>query len=295
LLQGLAYCGRCGTRMAVFYYSTKEKRAPGYGCVHDNQKHGGPTCQCMSSKGIDEAVTRLFLSAVSPAKIDIALRALEELEADHAEARKQWDLQLQRAEYEMELVKRRYEAADPANRLVAGELESQWEAKLHQFDQLRRQREELERKQIQRLSEADRQRIKELSADLGRVWQAPTTSMEERKTLLRFLIKRVYLDGVTHEGKIRIDVEWHTGAHTTTTIDRLQVGVWAPKTPVAAVERIRELRSAGHDYAAIALCLNKEGFRTAKDLDYDDKVVGYVVRTRRWADKTAKLAKNGKT
>jgi DNA invertase Pin-like site-specific DNA recombinase len=282
LLQGLAYCGRCGARMSVFYYSTKEKRAPGYGCVHDNQHHGGRTCQCMSSKGIDEAVTRLFLAAVSPAKIDIALQALEELDADHAEARKQWNLQLQRAEYEVELAKRRYESADPANRLVAGELERQWEGKLQQRDQLQRQRDELDRKNIQPLGEADRHRIKELSSDLDRVWQASTTSMEERKTLLRFLIKRVYLDGVTDKGKIRIDVEWLTGAHTTTTIDRLKVGVWAPKTPTAAVERIRELRAKEHDYSVIALQLNEEGFRSAKGLEYDDKVVGYIARTRGW-------------
>ena len=293
LLQGLAYCGRCGHRMAVFYYSTNEKRAPGYGCVHDNQKHGGPTCQCMSSKGIDEAVTRLFLSAVSPAKIHIALQALEELEADHAEARKQWDLQLQRAEYEVELARRRYESTDPANRLVAAELEAQWEANLQQRDQLQRQRAEMERKQIQPLGEADRHRIKELSADLDRVWQAATTSMEERKTLLRFLIKRVHLDGVTREGKIRIDVEWHTGAHTTTTIDRLQVGVWAPKTPAVAVERIRELLPE-HDYAAIAAKLNAEEFRTAKGLAYDDKSVGYVARTRGWARGKGKHGKQGK-
>jgi hypothetical protein len=29
LLQGIVYCGRCGARMSVLYYSTKEKRAPG--------------------------------------------------------------------------------------------------------------------------------------------------------------------------------------------------------------------------------------------------------------------------
>src|SRR4051812_37109087 len=31
LLRGIARCGRCGARMSVFHYSTKEKRAPGYG------------------------------------------------------------------------------------------------------------------------------------------------------------------------------------------------------------------------------------------------------------------------
>ena len=57
------------------------------------------------------------------------------------------------------------------------------------------------------------------------------------------------------------------------------VGVWAPKTPAAAVERIRELLP-GEDYAAIAAKLNAEGFRAAKGLGYDERSVGYVARSR---------------
>jgi hypothetical protein len=105
--------------------------------------------------------------------------------------------------------------------------------------------------------------------------------MEDRKTLLRFLIKRVHLDGVTSAGRIGIDVEWHTGAHTALTIDRPLVGVWAPRTPEAAVQRIRE-QLPGEGYAAIAARLNAEGFRTAKGLRYDEKSVGYVARSRGW-------------
>ena len=51
LLQGIVYCGRCGARMSVLYYSTKEKRAPGYGCFYEYHRHGGKTCQCFSSAG----------------------------------------------------------------------------------------------------------------------------------------------------------------------------------------------------------------------------------------------------
>lgn len=282
LLQGLVYCGRCGARMSVFYYSTKEKRAPGYACVHAYNRHGGAACQSMSSTNVDATVTDLFLSAVSPAKLDIALQALEELEADQAETRRQRELQRQRTDYEIELARRRYEAADPANRLVAAELEAQWEALLRQREQLQREWEGAERRPERLLGEADRQRIKDLSEDLAAVWQAPTTSMEDRKALLRFLVKRVHLDGVSTEGKIRIDIEWYTGAHTTTTIDRQAKGIWAPKTPPAAVKRIQELLPEV-DYAAIAAKLNAEGFRTAKGLGFDDKSVGYVARTRGWA------------
>jgi DNA invertase Pin-like site-specific DNA recombinase len=262
LLQGIVYCGRCGARMTVLYYSTKEKRAPGYGCFYEYHRHGGETCQCFSSAGVDAAVAELFLDVVSPAKIDIALHALEELESDRAEARKQWELQLRRADYEVELARRRYEASDPENRLVTAELEALWEGALQQRERLQRERAKLEQRQEHPLGKADREKIRDLASDLGRVWEAATTSMEDRKTLIRFLIKRVHLDGITEAGKIRIDVEWHTGVHTALTIDRPLVGVWAPKTPQAAVERIRELLPE-EDYCAIAAKLNKEGFITA--------------------------------
>ena len=47
------------------------------------------------------------------------------------------------------------------------------------------------------------------------------------------------------------------------------------------MDRIGELLP-GKDYAAIAAKLNAEGFSTAKGLKYDDKSVGYVVRTAGW-------------
>ncbi len=294
LLQGIVYCGRCGTRMTVLYYSTKEKRAPGYGCFYEYHRHGGKTCQCFSSAGVDAAVAGLFLDVVSPAKIDIALHALEELESDRSEARKQWDLQLSRADYEVELARRRYEASDPENRLVTAELESLWEDAMQRRERLRREREQLERRQEHPLGKADREQIRDLASDLGRVWEANTTTMEDRKTLVRFLIKRVHVDGITEAGKIEIDVEWHTGAHTALTIDRPLVGVWAPKTPQAAVERIRELLPC-ENYDAIAAKLNAEGFRTAKGLKYDDKSVGYVARTRGWGCGRGRRVTHGET
>jgi DNA invertase Pin-like site-specific DNA recombinase len=281
LLQGIVYCGRCGAKMSVLYYSTKEKRAPGYGCFHEYHRRGGTACRCFSAAGVDTAVAKVFLDVVSPAKIEIALRALEELEADRAEAKKQWDLQLQRADYEAELARRRYEASDPDNRLVAAELETLWESRLRQREHLRRQRAEFEHRQEHPLGEVERDQIRDLASDLERVWQAETTSMEDRKALVRFLIRRVHLDGVTESGRIRIDVEWHTGAHTRLTVDRPLVGVWAPKTPAAAVARIEELLPE-EDYATIAEKLNAEGFRTAKGLAYDQWSVGYIARSRGW-------------
>jgi DNA invertase Pin-like site-specific DNA recombinase len=280
LLQGVVRCGRCGARMSVFHYSTKEKRAPGYGCVA-GYANGGPTCQMMSSAPVDAAVTELFLAAVTPAQVDVALRALDAYEAEQAEVKRQRRMQIQQAEYEVEIARRRYEATDPANRLVAAELEARWEQALRERERLVREAEELDRQAASPLGAAERRKVREMAADLGRVWHAATTGMEDRKELLRFLVHRVYLDGVTEAGRIRIEVEWHTGARTRVTVPRPLVGAWAPKTPAAAVERIRELLPA-HDYVTIARMLNAEGFRTAKGLEFDYYSVGYVARSRGW-------------
>ena len=107
--------------------------------------------------------------------------------------------------------------------------------------------------------------------------------------LLRFLVKRVHVDGVTEEGKIRIEIEWHTSARTSLKIDRPLVGVWAPKTPKKAVERIRELLS-DFDYAAIATKLNEEGYQSAKGLPFNYMIVGYVVRSRGWNQQSRQRA-----
>ena len=281
--------------MTVYHYSSKEKRVPGYGCVYDYTRKGSKsTCQMMSSAGIDHAVTDEFLSVVSPAKIDIALQALEELESNCREARSQLDLQVQQAAYDVELARRRYEASDPENRLVTGELESHWEEALRQRNSLERERDDYQRKQEQPLLEKDRQRVKELSGDLARVWNSKTTSMEDRKMLLRFLVKRVHLDGVSEEGKIRIEIQWHTGARNSLKIDRPLVGVWAPKTSKKAVDRIRILLPE-YDYATIATKLNEEGYQSAKGLPFNYMIVGYVVRSRGWKQNSQRKASNGKS
>jgi hypothetical protein len=200
------------------------------------------------------------------------------------EALHQWDAELQKAQYEVQLAQRRYEAADPDNRLVAGELETRWEEALRDLGQRQRDRQEFINGQQSPLSARDERLVKELCGDLASVWHAETTSMEDRKKLLRFLIRRVHLDGVSEAGKIRLDVEWHTSAYSSLVIDRPAVGVWAPKTPAVVEQRIEELLPE-RDQSTIADILNREGFRSAKGLPFNRSTVGYIVRSRGWGRK----------
>jgi Recombinase zinc beta ribbon domain/Recombinase len=281
LLQGIAFCGHCGRKMGLQHYATREKRAPAYVCYQAYQNEGSPTCQCMSAKGVDEAITTLFLAAMTPAKVDLAMGALEELERDRAATRQQWTLQLQQADYEVQLAQRRYETVDPAYRLVAGELEMQWEAALKQRDTLQRRYVAFERQQERDLGPKEYALMQKLAGEMEHVWLAETTTMADRKTLLRYLIKRVHLDGVREQGKIHLDVEWHTGAHTALTIDRALVGAWAPRTPAAVEHRIQELMP-DHTQAQIAQVLNAEGFRSAHGKPFKYRTVRYIIQSRDW-------------
>lgn len=287
LLQGIVFCGHCGRKMGIQHYATREQRAPSYTCYQAYQNEGGAACQGMSAKGVDEAVTALFLHAVSPAKVELAVRAVQELEQDRTAAREQWTMQLQQADYDVQVAQRRYESVDPANRLVAGELEAHWEAALHQRDGLQRRYRAFTRTQEREFGPPEHALLKKLAADLGRVWYASTTTMEDRKTLLRYLVKRVHLDGVSAPGQIRLDVEWHTGAHTATTLQRLPVGAWAPKTPDAVVRRIEELMPTATQ-AQIAQRLNAEGLRSAHGKAFTYHTVGYIMRSRDWGQTAGK-------
>jgi len=287
LLQGIVYCGHCGAKMGIQHYSTKEKRSPSYACLRAYNHEGKAACQCITARVVDQAVIELFLDAVTPAKVDIAVRALSRLERDQAAAKKEWQLEIQQAEYQVELARRRYEAVDPANRMVAAELEAQWEGALKDLEQHQRTYKQFQQKQSGETGTKDHEMIKRLSGDLKSVWEASTTTMEQRKALLRILIKRVHLDAVTETGKVRIDVEWHTGAHTGTTIDRPLVGVWAPRTSEAAVQRIRELLDTS-SREEIAATLNDEGFQSAKGRRFNEQTVGYIIRTRGWGRRNSK-------
>lgn len=281
LLQGMVFCGHCGRKMGLQHYATREQRAPAYVCYHAYHNEGGASCQSMSAKGVDAAITTLFLEAMTPAKVDLAMGALAELERDRAATRQQWELQLQQADYEVQVAQRRYETVDPTYRLVASELELQWETALKQRDALRRRAMAFEREHEREVGPKEYAFIHKVATDIERVWRAKTTTMTDRKTLLRYLIKRVHLDGVREQGKIHLDVEWHTGAHTSLTIDRALVGAWAPRTSEAVERRIQELMP-DHTQAQIARVLNAEGFRSAHGKAFRYRTIRYIIQSRGW-------------
>jgi DNA invertase Pin-like site-specific DNA recombinase len=278
LLQGIVWCGHCGRKMGVQHQATKEKRSPAYLCQLGHQQDGEDTiCQSMTAHPVDAAVVQAFLEAVSPLGVEVAVAVLDQAEQQLAAQRRQADLQLEQARYEARLAQRKYDAVDPDNRLVAGELERRWNAQLTRVAELEQAYAKAEQEARWTLTSEERAATQTLAQDLAALWQAETTTPAERKQLLRLAIESVQLDGVSRPGWIEIQIRWRSGVVTRLEVKRRQPGEWSLKTPAQAVARIHEL-AATSTYAEIAEDLNAAGWRSAFGRPFTSLHVGYICR-----------------
>ena len=82
LLQGLAGCGTCGRKLAVFYRGPT-KSTPGYYCQGSAELVDGRGARHLHVGGqaIDAAVAEMFLAALQPTALQACLAAAQQLEA----------------------------------------------------------------------------------------------------------------------------------------------------------------------------------------------------------------------
>jgi DNA invertase Pin-like site-specific DNA recombinase len=259
LLQGIVICGRCGRRMSVRYQ--KNHNTPCYECNQAHAQLAARTCQSLCGDNIEKAVANIFLSAVEPAQLEVSLAALEHIDTRVRQLDRQWQLRKERAQYEIDLARRRYLAVEPENRLVARSLEKEWNEKLAALETLEREYAALPMHTLKITSPEQRKAILDLAQDLPSIWHANTTTNNERKQLLRFLIKDVTLARMDKD--ISIAIRWQTGALTKFQIPRANKSWEVRKTDTRAVALIRQL-AADHTDQQIALHLNEAGLRAGE-------------------------------
>jgi len=257
LLQGIVLCGSCGRRMSIRYQ--REGSLLVYECNQAHTQLGVKTCQTMRGDRIDQAVAECFLQAIEPAHLEVALSALAHLEARAKQIDRQARRQIEGAQYEADLARRRYRAVDPDNRLVARSLEREWNEKLQEVDRLEREYQAAPKPAALLLSAEQREQIRMLAQDLPALWNAETTTCTQRKQLLRWLIKDVTLS--KRGNVIGIDIRWQTEARTSLAIPRLRKSWEVRQTSQQVVTRIRELAPT-HTDTQIAALLNTEGERS---------------------------------
>jgi len=237
LLTGLARCGRCARMMRIFYGS-QASHAHRYQCIGEHIGNG--TCLGIGGVRVDQAVARALLEVVSDHAVKAAILAEERFAHTQDDIQQALLRELEDAQYEASLAARRYEAVDPAKRLVARELESRWNAALERVAQLQERLATLQASLAQRRP-VDQAALLALAQDLPAVWNAPSTNTRTKQRILRILILEVVIDLDDAADEVVLTIHWIGGRHTEVRIPRVKTGRYPADRHPSPVVVMRKL------------------------------------------------------
>jgi DNA invertase Pin-like site-specific DNA recombinase len=266
LLAGLLHCGLCGGhRMTVQYRTASRSASHGYGCSYLPVNYGtGEPCQHIAGRALDDYVTGQVLAALAPAALEVSLAAAAQAEAERTTMDTLWRQRAERARYAADRARRQYQLAEPENRLVVRQLEKDWETALAEADRLDHEYQRFRDSRPATLSPGERDAIRALADHLPAVWHAGTTTIEDRKEILRTIIEKITVAVVGDSEHVDVTIRW-AGGHETTgravrPVARMDQLSYFPRL----LARITELAAAGQTTRQIADRLNTEGLRPAK-------------------------------
>jgi len=214
LLSGLLICGHCGHRMVVSYHTMPMGSALRYSCIRQVTDYAGRSCFSCTGIIVDNWVTTQLLDALTPASVALSLEAQSMLSRDREALDQHWHARLERAHYEADRAARQYQGVEPEHRLVARSLERAWEQALEAERTLKEEYERHVHLQPQQLTADEILQVQSLSTALPALWSASTTTVQDRKEILRLVIKQITLWGAANDERMDVRIEWQ-GQHVT--------------------------------------------------------------------------------
>ena len=258
LLAGMVYCKKCGVQMVSRY--SKDHR-PRYECHGHVLRYEKQTCCGVNAVGLDQVVADELLRVVEPGAIDLAVRAIDDLQQERDRLDRNWQQNLERACYESANAERCYRAVDPENRLVARTLEEQWESALRKERVVVEEYERFKYNGTGGLTEGEAEKIRALAANLPKLWNVPSTTNIDKQEVARSLIERVTIDVPNSDENVEFTITWVGGATTEHSFRRAVYSYHK----LEHYEEIRDLivngRKRGLTNAQLADQLNERGFR----------------------------------
>ncbi len=257
LLAGLLRCRRCGRKLTLRYTGAQHD-IPRYSCSRGWLDNGEPRCIAFGGLRVDDAIEEALLAVVGPGAIEAAIAAEKEAGHRRDQVREALTRDLEAARYEADRTFRQYDAADPANRLVAGELEARWNKALKRVS-------EIESKIASHDAAAPTPRtasmsLATLAADLRAVWTAPTTDARLKKRIVRTVIHEVVADIDRDTSEIVLFIHWIGGLHSQLRLPLRRRGN-RNSTSADVVAAVRQLVLIASD-DLIAGILNRNGLLT---------------------------------
>ena len=260
LLTGLLRCGHCRHKLQVCH--SGNSRVGRYQCQGRRMQTDGSTCISFGAADVDDAVVAAVLRAVQPLGVEAGLHAVEDRGKEATERIRLAELALEDARFQADQARARFEAVDPRNRNVIGNLSRSWEERLEvvreQEGQLATARLQLQR---QEPTPEERAAYLALGADLERAWHHEKVTTPMRKHVLRAVLIEIIVT-LTPDW-IDLILHWQGGDHTRLSVRRRKTGQMRIATDPDTTETIRELARLMPDRGITAF-LNRARKRTGK-------------------------------
>ena len=267
LLQGLLRCARCGRIMQTGYSGTKGN-CPRYVCARAKQLYAGEhVCQSIGGIRLENTILEQLFAMLAPAALSATVQALAEADEHHRRNLAVFELAVERARFEAQRALRQFNNVEPENRLVARTLEKTLEDKLAA---VRAAESDLSAQRARRpvaLTAEELAWITSAGADVRAVFDAPTTTLRERKQLIRAVISEI---GITVRAQQRIAdlrIVWQGGATTELSMPMNTAGGHLRATDEETLTLVRRL-AQHYDDRTIAVILAKQKRRTATGLTW---------------------------
>lgn len=289
LLQGLAICGICGKRMHIRYHTVKGKQIPTYTCYQEKIKRGKDTCQNVPGQKIDKMIGERLIAIISPQFLEIALDVQQELISRSDQMYLLHQQQVDRASYEADLAKRRYMQTDPNNRLVAANLESDWNLKLKSLEMAQKELEQQKNNAYKELNEEKRKQILALTNNFSQLWNDPNTSDVDRKRIVRLIIEDITIH---KNSEITLHIRYKGGNLETLHLPK-PLRNWEQKQTCKHVLNEIDMLLETHLAEDIAKILNERGEKTGYGLEYTARLINGIARRAGLASRYERLRNRG--
>jgi len=290
LLQGIVICGKCGKRMSVRYQKNCSKIVPRYMCIKDYIKNGKKICQTVMGEKVDEEIGKLLLGMLNPLAIKAAIKVQDELKRRKIETSSFYRQQVERAQYEAEIARKRYMLVDPQNRLVATELESEWNRKIRELEKLKDKYERKKKDDLKEVTKTEKSDIIKITKDFAKIWSSENVSFRDRKRMLRLLIEDVTIKN--SDKKVVTNIRFKTGTSKTLFIEKKLPICEVRKTRKDIVMQVDEL-TENYAPSEIADILNRKGYRAWNGNMFNLRTINRIIRTYRIKSRYQRLRDKG--
>ena len=160
-------------------------------CQRDGIENGRPACAAIPGEALDQADRAAAHRHPHPAGHRGRPARVRRARAPGRRGRRAARRPRRARQYHADLARRRYLAVDPANRLVAGTLEADWNTALRALNDAQEAYDKARREHAGQLTDAQKARISQLVTDLPAIWNDPATPQRERKRIARLLLTDV--------------------------------------------------------------------------------------------------------